>query len=71
MFVSHLYDSGTVEECRMSQKALEKGKTAKEKQWSSAETELSSNEDTEGDEENVRLSHLTMSKKTSNIALSF
>lgn len=32
---------------------MEKGKASKEKQWSSAETELSSNEDTEGDEENV------------------
>lgn len=43
-----------MEECHAAQCILEKEKVSKDKQWSSAETELSGNDDSGSDEENVR-----------------
>lgn len=39
------YLLGTIEECQSAQKQLEKATTGADKQWSSAETELSDTDD--------------------------
>ena len=43
-----LFSTGSKEECEKAQVLLEKGNTSDKKQWSSAETELSDNESSDG-----------------------